>query len=335
MARGEGVVAQLGGYLLVLGLLVFAVLALLVGPTALPPLAVAHALLHPFGPSVTEAIVWQVRLPRVIGACLVGAALGLSGLIFQALLRNPLADPYLIGTSAGASLGATIAETFAPGIGVVSAGSFLGAVGAVFAASLAARRPRGASSVTMVLVGYALSVILGAITSLILTFNHTALVAIFFWQLGGLGNVDWGNLLQILAALLFGVAAASYFRRELDALSLGELRARYLGVDARRTRLWLLLTAGLMTAVTVSAAGLIGFVGLVAPHVARRIAGASHRRAILVTAVGGAAFLLLADTVARSLPTGEIPVGIVTAILGGPFFIGLLLRGTGVRGDTP
>lgn len=323
------------GYLLLLGLAALALLALLLGPTPLAPWTIMQALGHPFGASTAAAIVWQVRLPRIFGACLTGGALGLSGLIFQALLRNPLADPYLIGTSAGASLGATVAETFAPGIASVSTGSFLGAVLAVLAASLAARRSRGASSVTMVLVGYALSVILGAITSLILTFNHTALVAIFFWQLGGLGNVVWPDIAGLLAALLIGLLAASYYRRELDALSLGEMQARYLGVDARRARLWLLLVAGLMTAVTVSAAGLIGFVGLVAPHVARRVAGASHRRSLLLTVVGGAAFLLIADTVARSLPIGEIPVGIVTAILGGPFFIWLLLHGEGVREETP
>lgn len=329
----EGRPAGTDAVWLALGLLLLSLVALLIGPTPLPPGSVLWALLHPNGTSVTDVIIWQVRLPRVLGADLTGAALGLSGLIFQALLRNPLADPYLIGTSAGASLGATVAETFSPSLGAVSLGSFLGAVGAVFAASLAARQPRGGSSVTMVLVGYALSVILGAITSLVLTFNHTALVAIFFWQLGGLGNVAWPNILELGLALLLGLGVASYFRRELDALSLGELQARYLGVDERRTRIWLLLTAGLMTAVTVSAAGLIGFVGLVAPHVARRLRGASHAHSLFAAAAGGAGFLAIADTIARSIPSGEIPVGIVTAILGGPFFIWLLLRGAALRGD--
>ncbi len=302
--------------------------ALLIGPTGIAPGRVLSALFQPGGHGVISEIVWQIRLPRVIGAALVGAALGLAGAIMQALLRNPLADPYLIGTSSGASLGATVAQIAAPALALMPLGAFLGAAGAVLVAS-AATRARGAGSVTIVLVGYALSVILGAVSSLLLTFNHSGLVAIYFWFLGGLGNVGWPQAALLAAVLALGFVLSLVYRRELDALALGEREAQYFGVDVGRTRLVLLLLAGLVTAVAVSAAGLIGFVGLVAPHVARRVGGAQHGRTLVLSVVFGGAFLVLADTVARSLPVGEIPVGIVTAILGGPFFIWLLLRRRG------
>ncbi len=299
--------------------------AVLIGPTGISPSRVLTALAHPGGTSVVAEIVWQIRMPRVLGAALVGAALGLAGAIMQALLRNPLADPYLIGTSAGASLGATVAQMAAPSLGLMPAGAFVGAAGAAVLAS-AASRTRGGGSVTIVLVGYALSVILGALTSLLLTFDHSELVQIYFWFLGGLGSVTWSQIALLAAVVAVGLAVALAYRRELDALALGEREANYLGVAVARTRILLLLLAGLVTAVAVSAAGLIGFVGLVAPHVARWAGGAVHGRTLLLSALGGGGFLVLADTVARSLPVGEIPVGIVTAIIGGPFFIWLIVR---------
>ena len=311
--------------LLLAVLVVEMLLAVLVGPTAIAPGAVFAALAHPGDASVVAALVWQVRLPRILGAAFVGAALGLSGSILQALLRNPLADPYLIGTSAGAGLGATIAEIAVPQLGLVPEGAFIGAALAVLAASSASRM-RGAGSVTIVLVGYALSVVLGAVTSLLLAFDHSALLSIYFWFLGGLGGVTWSQILTLGLVLAVGIGLGLYYRRELDALAMGESQAFYLGVDVQRTRIVLLLLAGLITAVAVAASGLIGFVGLVAPHVARRLFGAAHDRSLLASTLGGAGFLVLADTVARSLPFGEVPVGIITALIGGPFFIWLILR---------
>ena len=312
--------------ILLLGLLALEMLAaVLVGPTAIAPWAVLSALGHPNSTSVIAAIVWQVRLPRIVGAAFVGAALGLSGAILQALLRNPLADPYLIGTSAGAGLGATVAEIAVPQLGLMPLGAFVGAALAVLAASSASRM-RGAGSVTIVLVGYALSVVLGAVTSLLLAFDHAALLSVYFWFLGGLGGVTWLQILTLAAVIGPGLGVGVYYRRELDALAMGEAQAYYLGVDVQRTRIVLLMLAGLTTAVAVAASGLIGFVGLVAPHVARRLFGASHNRSLVASAAGGAGFLVLADTVARSLPFGEVPVGIITALIGGPFFIWLILR---------
>ena len=312
--------------ILLLGLLALEMLAAaLVGPTAIAPWAVLSALGHPNSTSVIAAIVWQVRLPRIVGAAFVGAALGLSGAILQALLRNPLADPYLIGTSAGAGLGATVAEIAVPQLGLMPLGAFVGAALAVLAASSASRM-RGAGSVTIVLVGYALSVVLGAVTSLLLAFDHAALLSVYFWFLGGLGGVTWLQILTLAAVIGPGLGVGVYYRRELDALAMGEAQAYYLGVDVQRTRIVLLMLAGLTTAVAVAASGLIGFVGLVAPHVARRLFGASHDRSLVASAAGGAGFLVLADTVARSLPFGEVPVGIITALIGGPFFIWLILR---------
>lgn len=305
---------------------------LLIGPTAIAPGQIVSALFHPSG-SVVSAIVWQIRLPRILGGALVGASLGLAGLVFQALLRNPLADPYLIGTSSGASLGATTFLLISPLAGAVPVGAFLGAVLAVAAATAAARNRHGSRAVTVVLVGYALSVILGALTALLLVLHASALQSIFFWELGGLGGILWSQVGELLMALLVGTLGVLYFHRELDALSMGEKEAHSLGVDVHRTRWFLILLAGLVTATAVSSAGLIGFVGLVAPHLGRRLTGSLHRLALPATALLGASFLVLSDTIARSLPgVGEIPVGIVTALLGGPFFIFLLLRAGGREG---
>jgi iron complex transport system permease protein len=304
-----------------------------IGPTPIPLGRVFALLLHPTA-SVQAAIVWQIRLPRVLGGVLVGAGLAMAGTVFQALLKNPLADPYIIGTSSGASFGATLVEVLAPASGLLPLGAFAGATAAVVAAYTVARRRRGFSTATVVLVGYALSVLLGAGTSLLLTFNRTALTAIFFWELGGLGTLVWPQVATLAATLAVTALVVFYRRAELDALALGEAEAATLGVPVGRVRWWLILAASLMTAVAVSYAGVIGFVGLVSPHVARRLVGASHHRMLGTAMMGGGLFLLLADTVARSLPfgVGEIPVGIVTALVGGPFFIALLVR-TEARGD--
>lgn len=308
------------------GLLAILVLSLDIGPTPLSLGQILGAVVHPQA-GTPAVILWQIRLPRVVGGALVGAGLALAGLVFQALLQNPLADPYLIGTSSGASLGATLTLLAVPSVSAEPIGGFFGAVLAVFAAYAAARRGGRTSVVTVVLVGYALSVILGALTALLLFLHATALQSIFFWELGGLGGLLWSQDAELAGAVLIGVVGTLYFHRELDALSLGETEARSLGVDVTRTRWRLILLAGLVTAVAVSAAGLIGFIGLVAPHVARRLTGAVHRRALPMAMTVGAAFLVVADALARSFPqVGEIPVGIVTALLGGPFFIWLLLR---------
>jgi len=309
-----------------LGLLVILLLALDIGPTPLGLGTVVGVLLHPAG-GTASVILWQIRLPRVLGGALIGASLALAGLVFQALLQNPLADPYLIGTSSGASLGATLTLLLVPSASAEPVGGFFGAVLAVMAAYAAARRDGRTSVVTVVLVGYALSVILGALTAFLLFLHQTALQSIFFWELGGLGSILWVQDAEIALALLLGAAGVLYSHRELDALTLGEAEARSLGVDVARTRWRLILLAGLVTAVAVSAAGLIGFIGLVAPHVARRLVGALHRRALPMAMMGGAAFLVVADAFARAFPAvGEIPVGIVTALLGGPFFIWLLIK---------
>jgi iron complex transport system permease protein len=319
-------------WLSVLALIASLIVGLWTGPTPVTLSQLAWSLAHP-NQSLISVIIWQIRLPRVLAAALVGGSLALAGLVFQALLKNPLADPYLIGTSSGASLGATLMLLVFPIVAAIPAGAFVGAVAAVFAATAAARRRGGSSVVTVVLVGYALSVILGATTALLLTLHANDLQTIFFWELGGLGGVLWPQVTELAVALVVGVGGVLYLHRELDAVAIGEEEAHALGIDVRRLRWQLIILAGLVTAVAVSASGLIGFVGLVAPHVARRLVGSLHRYALPVSVLGGASFLILADTIARSLPgIGEIPVGIVTALLGGPFFIVLLLRTTRLEG---
>ncbi len=315
-----------------LALAVSLLVGLWVGPTPVSFGQLVWSLAHP-NQSLVSVIIWQIRAPRVLAAALVGGSLALAGLVFQALLKNPLADPYLIGTSSGASLGATLMLMLFPVLAAIPAGAFVGAVAAVLAATAAARRRSGTSVVTVILVGYALSVILGATTALLLTLHANDLQTIFFWELGGLGGVLWPQVWELAAALGVGSLGVLYLHRELDAVAIGEEEAHALGIDVARVRWQLIILAGLVTAVAVSASGLIGFVGLVAPHVARRLVGSLHRYALPVAVLGGASFLILADTIARSIPhIGEIPVGIVTALLGGPFFIVLLLRSTRLEG---
>jgi iron complex transport system permease protein len=317
-----------GSLALFSALLAGVLLATAVGPTPIPPLAVLRSLLHPSARSTVDVIVWQIRLPRVLGSVLVGGGLAAAGLVFQALLKNPLADPYIIGTSSGASLGATVTQLVTSVAELLPLGAFLGATGSVVLAYAAAHRRAGFSSTTVVLVGYALSVLFGATTSLLLALNHTALMTIFFWELGSLSSVTWPETGLLAAAWALALAVVYLYRRELDALALGEEQAAALGVPVEQVRWLLIAAASLVTAVTVSFAGVIGFVGLVSPHVARRLVGASHRHTLWATTWGGGLFLLLCDTLARSLPLaiGELPVGIVTALVGGPFFIWLLLR---------
>jgi iron complex transport system permease protein len=306
--------------------------SVLVGPAALPPGAVAHGLLHPA--SLAGVIVWQLRLPRAASAALVGAALALAGSVLQGVFQNPLTDPYVVGSASGAAFGATLSLLLAPAalaVYVLPVGAFAGALAAVFTALAVSARSLGRSAVTLLLVGYALSVILGAAISLLLILQRQNLQQIFFWELGSLAAATWQPLRLAAPLLLLGGLLAFAFRYELDALSLGEADARAMGVDVARVRLVLVAAASLLTAVAVAVAGIVGFVGLVAPHAMRRLVGPAHRRLLPAALLAGAAFLVAADTAARSIPAvGEVPLGVVTALIGGPLFVYLVARRRGV-----
>lgn len=276
------------------------------------------------------AILLDIRLPRVLLAAVTGAALGLAGAALQGLFRNPLADPYLVGVSSGASVGAVFALTVGlpPALyaaGAVQAAAFAGAVLAVTVALALARTGGRTSVASLLLAGVAVAAIGGAISSYLLFFHGERIFAAFAWLLGGFNTADWALLGRVALPVVAGGLGLVALGPALDLLQLDEEAARALGLRVEATKLALVGLASLVTAAAVSAAGLIGFVGLVAPHVVRLLVGPAHRRLVLLSGLGGATFLVAADLVARiALPEGDLPVGVVTAAVGGPFFLALL-----------
>lgn len=316
------------------GLLVALVLSLGVGAVGLSPARVALALLSPADPAVRAAdvaIVWDLRLARALLAALSGAGLAAAGAAFQGLFRNSLADPFVIGASGGAALGATLAIV-AGGEGVgwgvpVPLAAFAGALVAVMLVYGVAQAGGGDSATTLLLAGAALSTLLTALVSLLMLMHQEQLVAILGWLLGGYAGRSWGHLAVAAPPLLIGLTAVWLLARPLDAIASGEETARSLGLPLGWARLAVVAGASLATAAAVAAGGIVGFVGLVAPHIARLICGPGHGRLIPASALVGALLLLIADSLARSLAAPiELPVGVVTALVGGPFFLWLLSR---------
>jgi iron complex transport system permease protein len=282
-------------------------------------------------PRSTSVILFQLRLPRVLLAALVGGALAAAGAVFQALFRNPMADPAIIGVSSGAALGA-IAVILAGGgaalggLGVPAA-AFVGALATAFLVYRLARLGPAVQVATLLLAGIAVAAVISAAISLAMTFSGQEIRAIYFWLLGGLGARGWRSLAVAAPFVLAGTVLAMGSARDLNLTALGEERAAQLGLDVERFKRLMLATGSMLTAAAVSVAGLIGFVGLMTPHILRLFLGSDHRRLIPASIVGGAAFMVLADLAARTVVTPEeIPVGAVTAVLGGPFFLYLLRR---------
>jgi iron complex transport system permease protein len=311
-----------------------------IGSVAIPPSTVAlivadHLPLvtvdHTW-PESWDAIVWQLRLPRVVLAGLVGAALAASGATYQGLFRNPLADPYLIGVAAGAGLGATIVLVVGlparlGGVSMLPIAAFAGAICAVAVAYVVSRRSGRMSLATLILAGVAVASIAGALTSLIMIRANPDVRPLLGWLLGGLAGARWAHTGILLPYLVIGVTGMVLYARLLNVLQLGEDEAEQLGVSVERTKVVLVVLATLTTAAAVSVSGVIGFVGLVAPHAVRLIWGHDHRTLLPVAVAFGAGFLILADLVARTVASpSELPVGIVTAFCGAPFFLYLLAR---------
>ena len=279
---------------------------------------------------VVDTIVWQIRLPRVTLAALVGAALALAGAGFQGVFRNPLADPYLLGAASGAGFAAALAMLAGGGLGLlggvgVPAAAFLGAGLTVAVVVLLARRGWTLPVVPMVLAGVVVGSCLAAGTSFLLLAAREQAASILTWLLGSLAFASWervGSLLPPLLLAAIGLLAAA---RALDVLQLGERAAAQLGVHVEGLKLSVVAAATLATAAAVSVAGVIGFVGLVVPHAVRLALGPDHRRLLPIAALWGAGFMVLADLVARTvIAPAELPVGVVTALVGAPFFLVLL-----------
>jgi iron complex transport system permease protein len=307
--------------------LVLALLAgIMHGPTPIPLHTVVDRIISP-NASIDSVIVWDIRLPEVIAAALVGGGLAVAGAVMQALLKNPLADPYIVGASAGAGLGATLMQEFLPFYNMMAPGAFVGALMAVFLSYLLSRGRGTTSMLTLILAGYAVGVILTSVMTFLMLLNREDLTTIFAWEIGGINGVTWGQVFVVVLLMTLSLVVIWPFAHDMNALLLGEEQAHHLGVPVRRVQFVLLVSASLLTGAAVYISGLIGFVGLVIPHVVRRLNGPNHRQLIPLAFLIGAAFLTLAEIVATAMPViGPIPVGLVTAFLGGPYFLYLLVR---------
>ena len=320
-------------------------LGVAIGETRLSPSVVWQVLAnqlagaqYPVDP-IDQGIVWNYRLARALVAASCGAGLAISGVILQSLLRNALAEPYLLGISAGASTGAVLVSVAGLGAGAISmtTGAFFGAVCAFALVALLAHAAGSGglrNSAQIVLAGIAGSQLFNALTSLIITKSGSAEQArgIMFWLLGNLSGVRWSDTLLTTCIAVAGMAVCLWHARALDAFTFGSESAAALGVAVRRVQLVLLLVAALITAVMVSIVGAIGFVGLVIPHAARFMVGVRHRRLIPASALIGAVFLIAADVISRTLIPGQVlPIGVITALVGAPVFAGILLKGRGGR----
>jgi len=323
-------------------LLIVILLAVSFGSTPIPISNITKILLNGTGlfhfarhwDSTAELIVWQVRMPVVISAALVGAALSVAGVLFQGMLRNPLADPYLIGTSSGAALGAAIAfvlpfdtlyGSFFPLTPLLA---FVGAMVTVMFVYAIARVGGQTPVVTLLLAGVVINAVLVAFQTLILTLSsHVQFTfqALFNWLSGGVAVTDWSPIIMVACIILVGIVFSLMLSNVLDAFGLGEEGAAHLGLHVERYKLLIVVVGSLLTAAAVSISGLIGFVGLVMPHAMRLLLGPRHRLLLPASALGGAIFLTLADLLARVvIAPAVLPVGVLTALVGAPFFLFLL-----------
>lgn len=307
-------------------------LGVLLGPANLGALAVLGALVDKLPLAAVDhgltdrevAILWQLRVPRVVLGALVGGTLAVAGAAYQGVFRNPLADPYLLGVAAGAGLGATLAIT--SGLGghplVLPLAAFAGAavgVGATYALGRSVGATRSTS--TIVLAGVAVAAFLTAGQTFVQQRNAESLREVYAWILGRLATAGWSEVQLVAPYVAIAVVTIVAHRRMLDVLSVGEAEAGSLGLDTQRVRLVVVIAATLGTAAAVAVSGLIGFVGIVVPHTVRLLFGASYRVIVPLAALAGGAFLVLADIVARSVVApAELPIGVVTAFVGAPFF---------------
>jgi iron complex transport system permease protein len=280
-----------------------------------------------------EQIILAIRLPRVLMGCVVGAALSLAGAILQGIFRNPMADPYVIGVSSGAALGASLAIALGVGFTIfgmaaISAMAFAMAMVAIMIVYNLSRVGGRVPAMTLLLSGIAVSILFSAVTSLLSVFAGGKLHGLYFWLLGSLSESRWEHVMVTAPVMISCAFAASLYARDLNIMSLGEEAAVTLGVDVESTKLALIMVSSLTTSIAVSFTGTIAFVGLMVPHIVRLLVGPDHRVLLPCSALFGAIFLTLCDDVARGLAqvAAQIPVGIVTALAGGPFFIYLLRR---------
>lgn len=305
----------------------------LIGPAELEPSAALGTLFDwvpgVSAPTISDAhqsILFSWRLPRVVLGALVGACLAMSGAAYQGVFRNPLADPYLLGAAAGAGLGATVAITTGAR-GFIALGAFGGAMAAVAVAYALGRAAGGRTGPSIILAGVAVAAFFTALQTYLQQRNTDTLREVYVWILGRLSTNGWGDVISLAPYAIVSGAVIFAFRRHLDVLAVGEDEAGTLGLPVARIRLLLVVAATLATSAAVSVSGLIGFVGIIVPHLVRLVAGASYRVVVPLSMLFGAAFMVATDLGARTVMSpAELPIGVVTAFLGAPFFLLVLRR---------
>jgi iron complex transport system permease protein len=336
-ARGVPLVWGLCAFVFLAGALL---VALGTGPIAIGPGAIAESALSHLPwvhlhhmKSFEDAILWQVRAPRVVLAALVGGMLAIAGSAYQGVFRNPHADPYLLGVAAGAGLGATVAIAYAPPGSrageLLPLSAFAGAILGVACAYLLGRSVGALrTSGTLILAGVTVAAFMTAAQTFVQQQHAQTLLSVYSWLLGGFGSADWHDVVLVLPYIAVSTAVLLLHRRVLDVLSLGDEEAGSLGINIQRVRLLIVIAATVGTAAAVSVSGLIGFVGIIVPHTIRLLVSTSYRAVVPLSLLAGAGFLVLADVIARTvLSPAELPVGVVTAFLGAPFFA-IVLRTT-------
>ncbi|WP_210577690.1 iron ABC transporter permease [Streptomyces sp. GESEQ-4] len=322
---------------MVVGLLVLVPVAAGIGAYPIPVGDVLASVQHKVGlgggelDRVAESVLWNVRFPRIVLALLVGASLGCAGALMQGVFGNPLAEPGTIGVSLGAAVGAVASISLGLsffGNWTLPAMAFVAGLGTVLLVYGMSRSGGRTEVVTLILTGIAVNAFCGALVGLFIFLADTAAVnQITFWQLGSLSQATWSKVLAVLPCAAIGLLVAPVYSRRLDLLALGDRPARHLGVEVERLRIVLVLVVALLTAAAVSVSGVIVFVGLVVPHLLRMAAGPGHHFLVPGSAVGGAVVLLGADLAARTMAApAELPLGVLTALIGSPFFFWLLRR---------
>ncbi len=318
-----------------LGLVLVLVIATGIGSVAIAPAQVLKAVWHGLLQNldgVNDTIIWKIRLPRALLAALVGSLLSISGLAYQGIFRNPLADPYLLGVASGASFGAAFAIVVLPSLPIISSLglpiiSFIFALLAVFLVLLFAYSNNRIPIINLILAGVVLGSSFSALTSFIMISAKDRTANILSWLLGSFALASWAKFLSVLPFYIIALSLLLLSARALNLLQLGEEEAMQLGLPVTKFKYALIIVATLATAAAVSVSGIIGFVGLMVPHAARLAFGPDHRMLIPISALMGAIFLVLADLLARTIISPEeIPIGIITALVGGPFFLYLLKR---------
>lgn len=319
------------------------VMACTIGPERIPFVQTMKMMLYkiPFIGNLIDAsgfneahmrILYIVRVPRVLAAALVGMALSGAGVVFQGVLRNPLAEPYVLGISSGAAFGATLTMvsgiTFTVlGLTSVSIGAFIGAILTMLLVYNIARIGMKSSSTTLLLSGIAVSFLLSSLVSMMIALNRDQVERIVFWTMGSLAAARMSQVQVIYIPIIISILTFIFFARDLNVLLLGEDSATSMGIDVSTVRKILLLAATVATAFSVSISGIIGFVGLIVPHAMRLIVGPNHKFLIPTTIFAGAIFLIVSDTIARTIiAPGQMPLGVITAVIGAPYFIFLLYK---------